>query len=254
MKFSRTHTPLAPLALLTLFLGSGALHVLPAAAAPRPGSVLAGNVIVKRKNLKTTTTLRANDNLEEGDIVSTSASKASLRFADGSRVEMASESALEITKPTSVGGSKLLMRALNGRMAARLTPGKVIATRTALIRVKGTEIVITITPDGGTILEVLEGAAEFFNPCGQVMVGSGQQSNVKPGSAPSTPSAIPNVNELLKQWELSNVATQTPDAMPGNGAVTVVLTGATEAPSVIVPATAPPANQEIIASRSAGGA
>ena len=59
----------------------------PLQAAPRPATVLGGSVVVKRKNVRSTTTIAANGSLQEGDVIATSAtSKASLQFADGSRV------------------------------------------------------------------------------------------------------------------------------------------------------------------------
>lgn len=159
-----------------------------------------GRVSVKRKNLATTTSLQANDKLYPGDVVA-SAKGATVQFTDGSRVDMADNAVLEITKPAGVGGGgKTLFRALNGRMAAHLRPGKVIATRTSLVRVKGTIVLISVDDDGTSTLAVLEGAAEFFNPCGSVLVPAGQQSVVKPGYGPTDPSAIPDVQGLLNQW------------------------------------------------------
>ncbi len=190
-----------------------------AMAAPRPATVVSGSVVVRRKNLRTTTTLHANDSLNEGDVVATGATRASLQFNDGSKVDMSSDSAIEITKPTSVGQGKLLLRALNGRVSARLRPDKVIATRTALIRVKGTEIVISIAADGTTTLEVLEGAAEFFSPCGQVLVGAGKKSDARPGTAPTTPSDIPNLDALLKDWQITGISTEVPRATGKSSAI-----------------------------------
>lgn len=194
-------------------------------AAPRPATILSGSVIVRRKNLRTTTTLHANDSLNEGDVIATGATNASLQFNDGSKVDMSSESAIEITKPAAVGQGKLLLRALNGRVSAHLRPDKVIATRTAMIRVKGTEIIITIADDGTTTLEVLGGAAEFFSPCGQVLVGAGQKSQAPPGQAPTTPSEIPNLDTLLKEWQLKGISTEAP---PGTADSALQLTFAVE--------------------------
>jgi hypothetical protein len=169
-------------------------------AAPRPSAFVLGQVSVKRKNLATTTTLQANDKLYPGDVIA-SAKGATVQFTDGSRVDMADNAVLEITKADSVpGGGKTLFRALNGRMAAHLRPGKVIATRTSLVRVKGTIVLISVDDDGTSTLSVLEGAAEFFNPCGSVLVPAGQQSVVKPGYGPSDPSVIPDVQGLLRDW------------------------------------------------------
>lgn len=190
---------------VTLFLvlgGSFGVCLDSASAAPKPMATVLGRVLVKRKNLATTTTLQANDKLYPGDVVATSySSNASVQFSDGSRVDMAQRSVMEITSRSSVGGAKTLFRALNGRMAAHLRPGKVVATRTALVRVKGTVILISVEDDGTSTLSVLEGAAEFFNPCGSVLVPAGAQSVVQPGNAPTAPSAIPDVGALLRNWQ-----------------------------------------------------
>ena len=197
-------------ALPLVLLAGGLCHPSPSLAAPKPATVLAGSVVVKRKNVRTTTTLRANGQLEEGDVVaSVSGGKASLSFADGSQVELAPESAVEIAPSAAKDGDKAMLRLLNGRIKARLTSGKTLATRTALVRVKGTEVVLAIAPDGATTLEVLEGAAEFSNPCGQVIVSAGMKSDLNPSSPPGTPTAIPDVKALLKEWESLGLS-QTP--------------------------------------------
>lgn len=197
-------------------------------AAPRPSAVMLGRAVVKRKNLATTTTLQANDRLYAGDIVATGGVQgATVQFADGSRVDMAGRSVLEITSPVNVGRGKLLFRALNGRMAAHLRPGKVVATRTALVRVRGTVILISVEDDGTSTLAVLEGSAEFFNPCGSVLVPAGSQSVAQPGNAPSAPAAIPDVQSLLNNWRNQNDVLApfvTPAAQPvaniiGNGRI-----------------------------------
>ncbi|BCM94244.1 hypothetical protein IAD21_06147 [Abditibacteriota bacterium] len=183
-----------------VFVGGLGLLAESATAAPKAMATVLGRVLVKRKNLATTTTLQANDKLYPGDVVVTGLSVgATIQFADGSRVDMAGRSTLEITN--SAGHGRTLFRALNGRMAAHLRPGKVIATRTSLVRVKGTVILISIDDNGVATLSVLEGAAEFYNPCGSVIVPAGAQSTVLPGNAPTAPTAIPDVQALLRNWE-----------------------------------------------------
>lgn len=211
-----------------LLVLSGIFSGLILEAAPRPTTVLSGNVIVKRKNVSTTSSVGARGSLQAGDVVATSAnSNASLQFADGSKVSLAGNSAVEITKP---GKNNTLMRALNGRVEASLKSGKTIATRSAMIRVKGTEIVITIAADGATTLEVLEGSAEFFNPCGSVLVHRGERSEAKPGNAPSTPSQIPNLDDLLREWKIGIAKSTDKDQKP-----TVTLAKAKAKPVVVKP-------------------
>ncbi len=207
--------------LLLILGGSFGVCATSASAAPRAMATVLGRVVVKRKNLSTTTTLQANDKLYPGDVVVTGlAGGATIQFADGSRVDMAGRSMLEIT--SSAGQGKTLFRALNGRMAAHLRPGKVIATRTSLVRVRGTVILISIDDNGAATLAVLEGSAEFYNPCGSVLVPAGAESVVLPGNAPTAPTAIPDVQSLLKNWDdQADILAPfvKPDAAPAPGTI-----------------------------------
>lgn len=185
---------------MCLIAGGGSTLFYSGWAAPEPVGTVTGNVLVQRKGVRTTTQLRANDRVYAGDVVvSPRGALTSLRFKDGSRVEMNSGASIEITANGSAGKGKPLFRALQGRMAVRLQPGRIVATRTALMRVKGTEFLLDVADDGTTTVTVIEGTVEIYNPCGDVLVHESQQSTVYPGSPPSAPSAVPNLSPLL-EW------------------------------------------------------
>ncbi len=192
-------------------------------------TVLTGNVIVKRKNVSTTSSVGARGSLQAGDVVATSAnSNASLAIC---RWLQSFSGGQFGCRNDQAGKNNTLMRALNGRVEASLKSGKTIATRSAMIRVKGTEmVVITIAADGATTLEVLEGSAEFFNPCGSVLVHRGERSEAKPGNAPSTPSQIPNLDDLLREWKIGIAKSTDKDQKP-----TVTLAKAKAKPVVVKP-------------------
>ena len=116
------------MAVLVAWWGGSAL------TAPRPAGTGSGSFTVSRKSVSTSTSM-GNRSVYAGDVVRTSTSSATLQLEDGSRVAMAPNSAVELTQS---GGSSAF-RALKGRMVARLSPGKTVATRTALVRVRGTE-------------------------------------------------------------------------------------------------------------------
>lgn len=203
-------------AVLCLLAGCGSTLLHSGWAAPEPVGTVTGNVLVRRKGIRTTTQLRANDRVYAGDVVvSPRGALTSLRFKDGSRVEMNSGASIEITANGSTSKGKPLFRALQGRMAVRLQPGRIVATRTALMRVKGTEFLLDVADDGTTTLTVVEGTVEFYNPCGDILVHESQQSTIYPGSPPSAPSAVPNLGPLL-EWRkaLENPTTNNGELQP----------------------------------------
>ena len=185
---------------ILLFFLAGCLFLIEiSVAAPRPTATVLGRASVKRKDLRTTTSLASSSLLGDGDIVTTGANKATLQFDDGSRVDMDRNSSLEITVAGT--GGKGLVRALKGRMLMRLRPGKTVTTRTALVRVRGTEIHLAVSDDGTTEIAVIEGEAEFANELGSVVVSTNQQSVARPGVGPTTPVSVANAG-LIIEWTL----------------------------------------------------
>ncbi len=179
-----------------LIVAAGLLGLPTAMTAPRPAATGAGTFSVSRKSVGTRTSMQSKS-VYAGDVVLTGASGATLQFGDGSRVAMAPNSSVELTETSG----KTAFRALKGRMVARLRPGRSIETRTALVRVRGTEVHLAVAEDGTTELAVLEGEADLSNDKGAVTLQTGQQSVASPGVAPTAPVTIQNPG-LLLEWTL----------------------------------------------------
>jgi tetratricopeptide (TPR) repeat protein len=142
------------------------------------------------------TSLFASDHVRTGP-----ASKATLLFTDGAQVRLNANTSIEITSPTVSRGKRSLFRVIGGEVWARLRFGQAVETRTAIAGVRGTQIHLTVQEDGTSTLFVEEGEVEFFNPFGEVVVATGQQSIARPGQAPTSPITIQN-GGLILEWTL----------------------------------------------------
>ncbi len=162
-----------------------------------------GSLSVRRKGLKTTAPLISGQSLAIGDTVFTGAqSKASLIFPDGAQVRLNANTVLEVTPPRRVrGGNLRLFRVIAGQIWARLRPGNAVETRTAVLGVRGTEVLVAVAPDGSTTLTVTDGSVDFYNEFGEVLVGQSQQSVARPGTAPTAPITIQNAGFIV-EWTL----------------------------------------------------
>lgn len=194
---------------LLLFLGSfsGSL-VCPAVSHAAPDSVVTvgartGNLLVRRKGAKSAVDLLSGQSLFIGDIISTGPqSKASLLFPDGAQVRINANSSLEVTPPLRVrNGNLRLFRVIGGQVWARLRPGNAIETRTAILGVRGTEVLLDVAPDGATTLTVTDGTVDFYNDFGGVTVEKSHQSIARPGAAPTAPLTVQNGGFTL-EWTL----------------------------------------------------
>lgn len=164
---------------------------------------MSGQLQVRRKGVKVVAPLSSGQSLFIGDVISTgSQSKASLLFPDGAQVRLNSNSSLEVTTPRRVrNGNLRLFRVIGGQIWARLRPGNAIETRTAILGVRGTEVLLDVAPDGATKLTVTDGSVDFYNDFGAVVVDQFQQSSARPGTAPSAPLTVQNGNFTL-EWTL----------------------------------------------------
>ncbi len=164
---------------------------------------MSGRSQVRRKGGKKFVPLLSGQSLGIGDIVSTgSQSKASLLFPDGAQVRLNSNSSVEVTAPRRVhNGNLRLFRVIGGQIWARLRPGNAIETRTAILGVRGTEVLLDVAPDGATKLTVTDGSVDFYNDFGAVVVAQSQQSVARPGLAPTSPLTVENGGFRL-EWTL----------------------------------------------------
>ncbi|BCM94249.1 hypothetical protein IAD21_06152 [Abditibacteriota bacterium] len=190
---------------LRFFIGAsllmGSVSSTKVFAAPKNGNArlpmatvqtLLGAATIRPVNGGATTPLKLRRSLYAGDIVATGAgTKLTLLFQDGAQVRLRENTAVQIQSSEAARGKANLLRVLGGEIWARLRPGNVLATRTAALGVLGTEIRLAATDDSST-LTVIEGAVDFHNDFGAVVVGSNQQSVAREGQAPTNPVAIEN--------------------------------------------------------------
>ncbi|RYG61185.1 tetratricopeptide repeat protein, partial [bacterium] len=164
---------------------------------------LSGQLTVKRKGKGKPINLRSGQSLALGDVVSTgSESRASIIFPDGAQIRLNARASVEVTPPHRQKGGKLsLFRVIAGQVWARLRPNNAVETRTAVLGVRGTEILVDVAEDDSTTLTVTDGSVDFYNQFGAVTVDKDQQSVARVGSAPTFPVTIQNANFIV-EWTL----------------------------------------------------
>ena len=129
--------------------------------------------------------------LSAGDVIHTGPDgEAALLFRDGQQIKLNANSSLRITGSTPARREQSLFQALLGVIWAHLRPGQKVEAPSANVVVRGTEILLDVTPNGTTTLTVTEGDASFFNTQGTVEVTAGQRSIARPGQAPTPPVAV----------------------------------------------------------------
>ncbi|MCS7265555.1 MAG: FecR domain-containing protein [Armatimonadetes bacterium] len=133
--------------------------------------------------------------LENGDRVRTGKrSYAEVTFADKSVVKLNERSELTIA---SAAEGKQDMELNQGSLWARFVKGSqaTIRAKTTVAAVRGTEIIIAISPDGSVLIRVLEGELVIILPTGQTLtLIEGQQVIISPDptAPPPTPSPAPS--------------------------------------------------------------
>ena len=161
-----------------------------------------GRLEVRRRAVTSFVALPMRSSLSVGDRVRTGpTAKATLLFGDGAQVRLNANTSIDITSPTVARGKRSLFRVVSGEVWARLRFGQAVETRTAIAGVRGTQIHLAVQEDGTSTLFVEEGEVEFFNPHGEVVVATGQQSVARPGQAPTSPVTIQN-GGLIIEWTL----------------------------------------------------
>lgn len=134
------------------------------------------------------TRLNVDESIFRGDTVRTGAdSAASILFVDGSEVKMGASTTLVIS---STPASRNAFLVLMGIIWAHMRPGRGIASPTANVVVRGTEIGLSVAADGATTLTVFDGDATISNSLGTADLSVDQQSVVRPGQAPTAPVAV----------------------------------------------------------------
>jgi tetratricopeptide (TPR) repeat protein len=194
--------------LLTLGVLTLGMLVPLVAATAAPDSVvtvgaITGKLSVRRKGAKTAVRLWSGQSLYIGDVISTgNESRASIIFPDGAQVRLNANATMQVTPPRRQRDGKLsLFRVIGGQIWARLRPNNAVETRTAVLGVRGTEILVDVAADETTTLTVTDGTVDFYNEFGAVVVAKDQQSVARLGAAPTAPLTIDNAGFIV-EWTL----------------------------------------------------
>ncbi|MEJ7612734.1 MAG: FecR family protein [Candidatus Fervidibacter sacchari] len=146
----------------------------------------------QRKGTAQWLTSKVGTTLENGDRVRTGKrSYAEVTFTDKSVVKLNERSELTVA---STAAGKQDMELHRGSLWARFVKGSqaTIKAKTTVAAVRGTEILIAISPEGMVLVRVLRGVLDILLPSGQsVTVISGQQIIVSPDPTAPPPSPAP---------------------------------------------------------------
>jgi tetratricopeptide (TPR) repeat protein len=136
-----------------------------------------------------------------GDIVRTGATgRLTILFADGSQIKLNRNTLLLIPSTPPGAGIPARIGLSAGEIWARVTRGRRVRfeAQTAVAAVRGTDLHLSLDPDGTVTLTVAEGQVAFSNPHGSVLVRDAQQSVARPGRAPTAPITV-NVPFII-EW------------------------------------------------------
>ncbi|HSL24426.1 MAG TPA: TonB-dependent receptor [Vicinamibacterales bacterium] len=131
------------------------------------------------------------------------ASRAAVLFIDETQVKLNAGAVLTVHDIRGTGGGPTVLELLRGEGWFRTKnprSGLTIRTPAAAAAVRGTEINLVVRPDDETVLTVVEGAAEFSNAQGSILVNAGEEGSARPGVAP-TKRVILNPEDAV-QWAL----------------------------------------------------
>jgi tetratricopeptide (TPR) repeat protein len=129
------------------------------------------------------------------DVVRTGpGSRVAILLGDESQIKVNANSTLAIKQigpspgrpvPAALGLLQTILNLLSGEIwiRSRVQPFE-IQTPAATATIRGTEMNLSIVPANAARLAVLEGAVEFRNPQGSVLVAAGEQATAKIGEAP----------------------------------------------------------------------
>jgi tetratricopeptide (TPR) repeat protein len=138
---------------------------------------------------------KLRQSLLPGDVVKTGpGSRVAILLGDESQIKVNANSTLEIKQvgpppgrpiPVAFRLLQTILNLLSGEIwiRSRVEPFE-IQTPAATATIRGTEMNLSIAPADAARLAVLEGAVEFRNPQGSVLVAAGEQATAKVGEAP----------------------------------------------------------------------
>lgn|GEM_PF-4474416 len=163
-----------------------------------------GHVDVKRAGGASYASIDSQGLLYSGDVIrAASDGYASLLFADGSQAKLKANSSILITKKSITNTSQSFFKALAGVIWAHMNPNSTIETPAANIIVRGTDILVSVAPNGTVTLIVLSGSADLVSNHGTVHLTSGEETSAAIGGVPSAP--VPVDVSGLDQWTYLNI-------------------------------------------------
>ena len=144
------------------------------------------------------------------------ASRAAILFIDETQVKLNAQAVLTVQTIKQPSGAPTVFDLVRGEGWFRTKnprAGVTITTPAAAAAIRGTEIDVRVGDDGATTLTVVEGAVEFSNPQGSILVSAGEEGTARVGQAPSKRVILNPENAV--QWSLYYVNTIVPSDMPG---------------------------------------
>jgi tetratricopeptide (TPR) repeat protein len=196
--------PVCLLGILLLSVGGAYAQSPPAPAAQGKVVALNGRVEHTEAVQERWTAARMLQPLLVAERVRTlEASRASILFIDETQVKLNAGAVLTVRQVRSADGPASSMELQRGEAWFRTKnprSGLTVQTPAAAAAVRGTEINVRIGTAGETVLTVVEGSAEFFNPQGSLLVLAGEEGTAVPGQAP-TKRVILNPEDAV-QWAL----------------------------------------------------
>ncbi len=130
------------------------------------------------------------------------ASRSAILFVDETQVKLNGGAVLTVQQIKTAGGTSTTLGLLEGEGWFRTknpASGLTIRTPTAAAAIRGTEINLAIRGQN-TVLTVTEGAAEFSNDAGSLLVTAGEEATATPGQPP-TKRVLLNPEDAV-QWVL----------------------------------------------------
>jgi tetratricopeptide (TPR) repeat protein len=131
-----------------------------------------------------------------------SASRSAILFIDETQVKLNAGAVLTVQQIKTAGGTSTTLNLLEGEGWFRTknpSSGLTIKTPRAAAAIRGTEIDIVVRGNDA-VLTVTEGAAEFSNDAGAILVSAGEQATATPGQPP-TKRTLLNPEDAV-QWVL----------------------------------------------------
>ena len=138
------------------------------------------------------TVARERKGLRYGDIVRTGpGGQADIIFSNGTRVEMREKSQIHIIAPqTPRQPLVILIAGALSEVFVRPRGNTQVRTAAAIAAARGTEFLVHLPTADTTVVTVVEGVVDFFNPQGNVVLNENQQSTARIGAPPTPPITV----------------------------------------------------------------